>query len=177
VPAIVGAFPEPFDSGVKGKRFPVRVECEDAEGEACSEVKRRLGDVGAHPSGGVLGTGGGENVLRVVVARWPKARLVRVVRDMEWGPEVSGVFARFGRGTLELLGEDGRPAARATPGTGVVAALSPGEEQVLWAVTALDEQGLLAAARALDEDKLRDSFAVAAGPEGVRSLPLRGGGG
>ena len=31
VPAIVGAFPEPFANGLEGKRRPVRVECDDAE--------------------------------------------------------------------------------------------------------------------------------------------------
>ena len=30
VPAVVGAFPEPFVSGVDGKRLPVRLDCADA---------------------------------------------------------------------------------------------------------------------------------------------------
>ncbi len=40
--AIVGAFPEPFVSGLHGKRFPVRLECESAGGAACTTVDKVL---------------------------------------------------------------------------------------------------------------------------------------
>ena len=39
IPAIVGAFPEPFLHGYRGKRLPVRVECEDEESAACTRAK------------------------------------------------------------------------------------------------------------------------------------------
>ena len=39
IPAIVGAYPEPFASGVEGKRRPVRVECEEVGSPPC-EVAR-----------------------------------------------------------------------------------------------------------------------------------------
>ena len=42
VPAIVGAFPEPFRSGTEGERRPVRVECEEAQTEPCREAKEAL---------------------------------------------------------------------------------------------------------------------------------------
>src|SRR6185436_10032571 len=42
VPAIVGAYPEPFLNGVGGKRRPVRVECDDAHARACKDARRRL---------------------------------------------------------------------------------------------------------------------------------------
>jgi hypothetical protein len=86
------------------------------------------------------------------------------------------VFARFtedGR-TLELLDEQGRAARRVRRGDGVglVLALQPRAEELVWIVTALDEQGLDAGVRALGERKLRDAFAVAVTGNRVEKLPL-----
>src|SRR5919109_1462655 len=83
VPAIVGAFPQPLRDGRRGKRFPVRVECEDAGSPPCREVKRRLRARGVAATGASLGTSGTRNVVRVVVARWSRARLVQAVEELE----------------------------------------------------------------------------------------------
>jgi hypothetical protein len=178
VPAIVGAYPEPFVSGLGGKRRPVRVECEDVHARACTQARNRLGREGVPTSGSSLGAPGTEEVTRLVVARWPRARGVRGASELENGPESSGVFARFtddGR-TLELLDEQGDTVRRARRGDGVglVLALQPRAEELVWIVTALDEQGLEAGVRALDETELRDAFAVAATADDVEKLPLEG---
>ena len=174
VPAIVGAFPEPLRTGLKGKRFPVRVECGDAASVSCRGVKRRLRDRGVKATGSKIGAPGTENVIRVVVAPWRQARVVRAARVLERGPERSGVYARFdaaGR-RLELLDAAGRVARRAPAGTGLVAALAPSATEIIWLVTAPDRQGVEAAARAVEEATLRDAYAVAATPGGVEKLPL-----
>ena len=76
------------------------------------------------------------------------------------------MFARFSKDgrSLDLLDERGDVArtVRAGDGTGLVAALRPRADELVWLVTALDEQGLAAGVRALREDELRDAFAVAA---------------
>ena len=63
---------------------------------------------------------------------------------------------------------------RAGDGTGLVAALRPRADELVWLVTALDDEGLEAGVRALDERKLRDAFAVAATGRRVEKLPLEG---
>ena len=55
VPAIVGAFPEPFLHGLEGRRRPVRVECEDDDAPVCDEAKERLEGVGVSTAGASLG--------------------------------------------------------------------------------------------------------------------------
>lgn len=178
VPAIVGAYPEPFTTGVGGKRRPVRIECEDAQSPACTEARDRLEREGVPTSGSSIGAPGVQEVTRLVVARWPRARGVRGASTLEDGPESSGVFARFTKDgeTLELLDEHGRTVRRVRSGDGVglVMALQPRADELVWIVTALDEQGLEAGVRALNEEDLRDAFAVAATPEGVEKLPLVG---
>jgi hypothetical protein len=119
-----------------------------------------------------------ETVTRLVVARWPKAKIVRGAAELEHGPDASGVFARFaddGR-TLELLDESGDAArtVRAGDGTGIVAALRPRADELVWLVTGLDDAALAAGARALREGRLRAAFAVAVTGDEVEKLPLEG---
>jgi hypothetical protein len=176
VSAIVGAFPEPFRSGLEGERRPVRVECERAEAQPCRDAKRALERVDVAVSGSSLGAPGTETVTRLVVARWPQARIVRGASTLEEGPQASGVFARFGEDgrSLELLDEEGKVARTVRPGDGtaLVAALRPLEDELLWLVTGLDERALAAGVGALEEGALRDAFAVAVTGRTVEKLPL-----
>jgi hypothetical protein len=176
VPAIVGAFPEPFLNGLRGERRPVRVECEDVGSRPCRDAKHALTDAGVPVSGASLGAPGTETVTRLVVARWPRARIVRGGPTLEEVPEASGVFARFtpDGAALELLDERGDVArtVRRGDGTALVAALRPREDELLWLVTSLDAEGLAAGVRALDERLLRDAFAVAVTGRTVEKLPL-----
>jgi hypothetical protein len=173
VPAVVGAFPEPFRHGIDGRRLPVRVECERPSSPACRTVTARLRAAGVGSSVAGLGASSGTKLIRVVVARWPRARRLGAVAALEEPPARSRVFARFGPGsTLELLDPAGRPARRAAPGTGLVAALAPRGTALTWLVTGTDDRGVAAAARAVDARDLRDAYAVAATPSGVEKLPL-----
>jgi hypothetical protein len=176
VPAIVGAFPEPFRHGIEGKKLPVRVECEDPAADPCEEVKRRLRRAGVSSSGSALGVPGGNEVIRVVVGLWSDAKVVRAVAELEGDPHESGVFARIAGdgGSLELLDERGRAGRVVRPGdgTGIVAAARPVDDELVWMVIALDQMGLEAAASALDADRLRNAFAVAASEGDVEKVPL-----
>ena len=177
VRAIVGAFPQPLLDGLEGKRFPVRVECQDADSTSCRDVKRTLRDADIPASGSSLGAPGNQNVIRVVVADWASARALPTVRLVELGPQRSGVFARFrdGGDALELLGADGDPVREEGAGAGLVAALRPTDKELVWLVTGVDEAGLAAAAAALRPRDLRDAFAIAIVAGRVEKLPLRPG--
>jgi hypothetical protein len=174
IPAIVGAYPEPFRSGFEGERLPVRLECADSDDEACSDVKGSLDGVGARVSSSQLAASGGKELVRVLVGTWDELRDVRTPALLEEGPEASGVFARFvdDGEQLELLDEDGDVVRTADPGTGLVAATALEEQAVVWIVTGLDELGVQAAASILDARSLRNGFAVAATPDGPLKLPL-----
>jgi hypothetical protein len=179
IPAIVGAFPEPFLNGWEGKRQPVRVECShEAPAEVCDGVRDRLIEVGVKTaSNATLGTAERGQILRVFVGQWSQLRDLRVLRTVEDGPQASGIFARFtGDGArLELLDPQGRVAETAGPGTGLVAATRIGEEEgISFIVTGVDAAGVASAAQALSADKLRDAFAVTTRGSEVRKLPIAG---
>ncbi|MBA2504997.1 MAG: DUF4430 domain-containing protein [Thermoleophilaceae bacterium] len=175
VPAIVGAFPEPMVNGFEGKKLPVRLECADA-GEACDTAESRLGDAGVTASRSSLGSVAGAEVIRVVVGRFDRIRKAQAPSLLAEGPGRSGVFARFGRGgrrALELLDPQGELAREAPPGSGLVAVMALEQQGPVWMVTGADDAGVELAANALEENTLRDAFAVAATPDGPVKLPVR----
>jgi hypothetical protein len=179
IPAIVGAYPEPFRSGTEGERLPVRLECAEPSDDVCADVKDTLTAAGARVSSSQLAASGGEELIRVLVGTWEQLRDVRTPATLEQGPQESGVFARFADdGTrLELLDESGEVAQTADTGTGLVAATALEEQALVWLVTGLEDVGVQAAAAILDERSLRNAFAVAATADGPLKLPVVEGGG
>jgi hypothetical protein len=171
--AIVGSFPEPFVHGMEGKRFPVRVECEDRASDPCTRVKERLGREGVPATDAVLGSQGTRNVARVVVATWGRARQLPSVGVIGQGPARSGVFARFAGNRLQLLDPGGRVVRTAGPDAGLVAALRLNDESLTWVVTGASPAGVDRAARGFDAASLRDAFATALVPgAGAVALPV-----
>jgi len=178
IPAIVGAFPEPFLHGTGGKRFPVRLVCSSPGGAACKTVTQRLTDLGVTTSSAVPGSSAGPKVLRVVVAPWPKLKgFSGAVGSLKGPPSASGVFARFSAdgNTLSLENQLGKPVQTAPPGSGLIAATAQEGSAPVWIVTGLDDAGTEAAAKALNASTLRNAFAVVVTPSGVRPLPVGAG--
>ena len=176
IPAVVGSFPEPFLSGVDGKRLPVRLDCASPRDDTCDEVGKRLevADI-TKVSKGLLGGSAGEGVLRIVIGAWPAIRRDPAVQLIERGPAASGVYARMdpaGR-RLTLLEADGTVARTLGAGAGLVAATRAGGRQPTWVVTGTDAVGVAAAAGELDETALRDRFAIAVEDGRPEALPVR----
>lgn len=173
VPAIVGAFPEPFLHGQEGEHYPTRVECGDSA-NACDIVRAALDDARVPAGSGALGASARGGVLRIVVGKWSELSRHQDVGALSSGPSVSGVYARMrsASGSFDMLDTRGRAVRSAPPGSGLVAALLPKKQQPLWVVTGNSEAGVERAARLLTKAKLRNAYAVAALPTGPERLPL-----
>jgi hypothetical protein len=173
VPAVVGSFPEPFLSGIAGKRLPVRIECEQVGGYACRTVVSRLREAGVPAAVAGLGVTGGPLTLRVLVGAWSHLAGDGAARMIQAGTRESGVYAHFsGDGhTLTPLSPDGRALASLGAGTGLIAATRHAEDAPVWLVTGTDAQGVELAARDFDAATLTDRFAVAVTPGATHPLP------
>jgi uncharacterized protein DUF4430 len=172
VPAIVGAFPEPFLHGLDGTRYPTRIECANGE-HACDEVQGALDAVGVPAGTGVLGSEARGGVLRVEVGTWDQVGRIQHVNVIDEGPAASGVYARFtGAKALAFLDDQGRVVRKAPSGTGLIAAIIPPDQKPLWVVTGVDEAGVARAAAALRPALLRNAYAVALTPAGPVRLPV-----
>ena len=177
VPAVVGSFPEPFlQAGVEpDERLDVRLECAGTQG-ACDAAEDALADAGIEAERAEFGAPGAEEALRVVVGEWPAVRGDDAAALLEREPAESGVFARFERdaGAWRLIGldEHGEEAGSVPGDAGLVAALRDGEEPPTWVVTGASATAVQAAADALNEDALRNRYAVAVASGEAIALPL-----
>ncbi len=174
VHAVVGAFPEPFLSGIAGKRLPVRLDCADAAADACDEVAERLAEQDIKAGRSAAGGFGGEGVLRIKVGVWADVRRDPAVRRLEQSPAASGVYARPSAAgdELALLDPEGKTVRTLGPGAGLLAATQLGGEAPTWIVTGTDAVGLAAAAAQLEEDALEDRFAIAVQDGRPTPLPV-----
>src|SRR5215217_6066646 len=146
VRAVVGSFPEPFLSGIGGKRLPVRLDCAEAAADACDEVAARLEQADVKAGRSAAGGFGGEGVLRIKVGVWADVRKDAAVRQLENGPKASGVYARptAAGDAIALLDAEGKTARTLRTGSGLVAATRLGGEAPTWIVTGTDAVGLAA---------------------------------
>ncbi|MGI8730729.1 MAG: DUF4430 domain-containing protein [Solirubrobacteraceae bacterium] len=164
VRAVVGSYPEPFVHGEGGKRLPVRVECADPKAKPCADVADKLLALDIPIGRSNISRSAADDTLRILVGPWRDLRGRDFESDaIDRGPKASGVFARFGDEGRELtvLDERGRAARTLGPATGLIAATRAKGRQPVWFVTGTDEQGVAAAARALDEGVLSNRFALA----------------
>jgi len=164
IPAVVGAFPEPFVHGSDGKRLPVRVECENPRAGACSAVAEKLVALGVVAGRSIISRSAADETLRILVGPWKRLRGRDFEADsIDAGPRSSGVYARFDPSgdRLVVLDPAGGHARTLGAGTGLIAATRETNRQPVWFVTGTDEAGVAAAARALDESVLADRFALA----------------
>src|SRR3954454_13787360 len=176
VPAVVGAFPEPFRSGLDGKKLPIRLVCLGAaEDRSCDEVETRLKEAGINGlARSNLESSPGE-VVRILVGKWSDMRRDIAARTLEQGPSVSGVFARpDATGTkIELLDAAGDVGRTLGAASGLVAATRYKDDRPTWMITGTDDVGVAAAAAAISEEMLANRFALAIeGGRGV-ALPLQ----
>ena len=164
IPAVVGAFPEPFIHGIGGKRLPVRVECDDPRSGPCAAVAEKLVGLGVVAGRSIISRSAADESLRILVGPWKRLRGRDLESDsIDKGPQSSGVYARFDAsgGSLAVLDPGGGVAKTLGAGTGFIAATAEPERQPVWFVSGTDAAGVAAAARAFDESVLADRFALA----------------
>ena len=172
IPAVVGAYPEPFVHGIGGKRYPVTIECAPAMEAACNTVSKELAAQHVPAAPQLLGTGSGPDTLGIVVGTWSEIRGEVAAELIDYGPGASGVYAKFahGGGDLELLDPHKQVVRTLGAGAGLIAATADNQSVPTWMITGTDPAGVRAAAAALTPRALHDRFALAV--DGATQIPV-----
>lgn len=179
IPAVVGAFPEPFTTGVGGKQFPTVLDCAGNVQTACDAVGASLRKAGVKVSFQLLGGGSGSDSLAVVVGTWNDLKGVIAAELVAGGPAHSGVYAQFVGSTgqaIELQNPAGDVERTLHGSAGIVAATEQVSlSQPTWLVTGTNVRGVDAAAKAFTVAKLHNHFAVAVSHGKVIPIPITSG--
>ena len=172
IPAVVGAFPEPFVDGYGGKRLPLRIECTGRRA-ACNAIQNVFAGYNLVASEGCLLCSQYNASLRVVVGPYRTLGADAAAGLLAKAPAASGVYARFEDGgrRLALLDADGAVVRTAGAGAGLIAATRYNDQPPVWYVTGTDAAGVAAAVQAFDAGTLDDHFAVAVVDEVAVPLP------
>ncbi len=174
IPAVVGSYPEPFTTGIGGRRLPTVLACAADVRQACQAVTRALTRAGIKVADQALGTGSGSDSLAVVVGTASDLSGVIATELIAGGPSQSGVYAQFvGRGgrTLEIDDPQGQVVRTLGAGAGLIAATEqPSLNQPAWLITGTDVAGVDAAAAALAPGRLQNHLALAV--VGHEDLPV-----
>ncbi len=174
IPAVIGSFPEPFVHGYDGDRLPTRLECTEPRSRHCVATGERLAEVGVLAGKGGLQTSLSKETNRIIAGVYRAIRNDETVRNLENGPQASGVYARpapDGR-TIAILDGQGRVARTLGAGAGLIAATRFEGGRPVWIVTGTDEAGVLAAADALQEGNLGGKFALGIDDGQAVNVPL-----
>ncbi|HWD63714.1 MAG TPA: DUF4430 domain-containing protein [Solirubrobacteraceae bacterium] len=174
IPAVVGSFPEPFTSGIGGRRLPTVLDCAGNVQAACRRVGEELGRAHVPFADQTLGGGSGSDSLAIVVGTWGELKGILASQLIAAGPSHSGVYAQVvgSQGqAIELDNPAGQVVRTLHGSAGLVAATEqPSLNQPTWLITGTDVAGVNAAASALTPARLKDHFALAV--YGGHDLPL-----
>ncbi|HWD84437.1 MAG TPA: DUF4430 domain-containing protein [Solirubrobacteraceae bacterium] len=174
IPAVVGSFPEPFTSGIGGRRLPTVLDCATNVQAACNKVGSELGKEHVPYADQGLGGGSGSDSLAVVVGTWSQLKGIIAAELIGAGPSHSGVYAQVvgPQGQVMELDNPAGQVVRTLHGSaGLIAATEqPSLNQPTWLITGTDVAGVNTAAAALTPARLRDHFALAV--SGGQDLPI-----
>ncbi len=176
ISAVVGAYPHPFSDARSDENKAAYLDCAPGSDRSCSEVERRLDRLGLAYRRSQMGTRHDKKGVRMVVGTWGQIGDDSEARRLSRPPGSSGVFARFSRvgksGRLALYKKGGEVAVKVGDGAGLIAATKTGGDLPTWIIAGTDNRGLKRAVGLLNEESLRNRFAVAVTDKGTVALPI-----
>ena len=181
VPAIIGAFPQPFQSGYRDRFKPTAVVHEEAffaEAEALAEELSGYGVAEITAVRYDLLTDAAKGNSNLIIMALPDNTLIS---ELNKAHKKLGFYAYFDQHELIVLDAEGNLAGKYGTGCGLVQATQNpwnpngvgSGENVVWMVTGTDENGVRSAAEVLtnNNDELRHAFAVVISDKEVTRIP------
>jgi hypothetical protein len=181
VPAIIGAFPQPFLNGIKGEPKPTAMVYDAPFAEEAADLATKLeerGVTGVTLNGAEALSDGVKEQSNLIILGGADNGLILELNELH---KKLGFFAYFEGDKIVVLDSKGEPAGEYGAGWGLVQATqnpwSPGGvgsgESVVFIVTGADESGVKSAASLLiaDRDSLRYAYAVLVNNNDIVKIP------
>jgi hypothetical protein len=181
VPAIIGAFPQPFLNGIRGEVRPTAVVYDAPFAEEAGALAAKLEERGVAEvrleSAETLADGVKEQNNLIILGGADNG----LIFELNELPKKMGFFAYFEGGKIMVLDEKGEPAGEYGAGWGLIQATqnpwSPGGigsgEGAVFIVSGADESGVRSAAKVLidNSDRLGYAYAVLVNNSQIVKIP------
>lgn len=147
IPAVVGAYPQPFINGYSGKNPGVRIMFTPEQKELAAKIGEALNELGA-PSVEVVSyqdsLARSRDRITMVVGLWSELEQYKTLADLARKRNKVGLFVDLQAMKFTILDAEGLPKGTYGAGTGAILATGagPGDPYPLWVVTAVDVGGL-----------------------------------
>ncbi len=181
VPAIIGDFPQPFQSGYQDKLKPTAVVYEEAFSSEAEALAERLNKYGVTEISAVrcdLLTDEARENSNLIIVALPDNTLIS---ELNKAHKKLGFYVYFDQRELITLDAEGSPSWKYSEACGLIQATQNSwnpngvgsGENVVWMVTGTDVDGARSAAQALvnNDVELRNAFAVVISDNKIMKVP------
>jgi len=181
VPAVIGAFPQPFLNGVRGEAKPTAVVYDAPLAEEAAALAAKLEEWGVAEvtlNGAETLPDGVKEQGNLIIVGGDESGLILELNELR---QKLGFFAYFEEGTIIALDARGDPAGEYGAGWGLIQATQNpwnpkgvgSGESVVFMATGADENGVRSAARALidNSDGLANAYAALVNNNEIIKIP------
>lgn len=178
IPAIVGAYPEPFINGAGQNKGVTILYYGDVKSEA-DRLSQALVNKGA--ANVVVKSASDQLAAKremptVILGVWKDLELLPYVKEVSGKRIKAGVFAEFGKTGFKFLDYKGAAASNHGKDSAAIVAASTrfGDANPLWIVTAVEQEGIIKAVDLLEKnpDRIKGFYGAGIAGEEVIRLPV-----
>lgn len=177
IPAVIGAYPEPFLRGYSGKNKGAVIFYADGYEQQAQKIKRGLEKFRTPQVTTVPFTEEGmakRTGPAIVVGTWTDLKQSDILREINERGVKNGLYVKFSDDGFDLLTPSGETAGTCGKGGGAIVAVGvgSGDAGVLWLVTGVDRQGLENAVTVLSERPQEIKYCCGAAIDSGKVIPL-----
>jgi len=177
VPAVIGAYPEPFLHGYNRQNRGAVILYADGYEQQAQKIKRGLEKLHVEPVSAAPFSEEGitkRTGPAIVVGPWTDLKQSEILRGINERGVKNGLYVKFSDDGFDLLTSSGQTAGTCGKDCGAIVAVGTGSGKgdVLWLVTGVDRQGLENAVAVLSERPLEIKYCFGAAIDSGKVIPL-----
>ncbi|AOY75881.1 DUF4430 domain-containing protein [Clostridium formicaceticum] len=188
IPAVIGAYPQPFKSGFMGSNPGTVIMYTEAYEKEAEELKQSLQNQGVkkvdiavydaklleNPARYYIVLGIWDELVKESTITNSRGREINLLEETNDQNKFIGVYAKFDEGKLHALDFKGnKKTSYSQAGTIYAYAAGLGAIRPIWIVSGTDDRGVRMAFETLlnQPEKIKDTFGVVVSEKGIEKIP------